>query len=101
MNVHTSTNSPENVQADTKYEEKNLSSLGKCVTDEARSEKREKGSLKDKLYYWARNMKKVVVLGPKVVVGTILLPYISLYYRKVGKVLCRPLRRGTLLWEQG
>ena len=27
--------------ADAKYEEKNLSSLGKCVTYEARSEKRE------------------------------------------------------------
>ena len=29
--------------ADAKYEKKNLSSLGKCVTYEARSEQREKG----------------------------------------------------------
>lgn len=40
--MYTSTNSPENVYADAKYEEKNLSSLGKCVAYEARSEMREK-----------------------------------------------------------
>ena len=47
--------------ADAKYEEKNLSSLGKCVTDEARSEMREKGPLIDKHYYWTKSMKNLIL----------------------------------------
>ena len=54
--TYTNTYSPENVYVDAKYEEKNLTPLGKCVKYEARSEKREKGPLIDKLYYLAKSM---------------------------------------------